>query len=57
MYARNYGEKELAVNLFKEIPKKVRHQLYKADYSMAEKRCPRHLAIGRLMKEATLELA
>jgi uncharacterized protein len=57
MYARNYGEKELAVNLFKEIPQKVRHQLYKADYSMAEKRCPRHLAIGRLMKEATLELA
>jgi uncharacterized protein len=57
MYARNYGDKELAVNLFQEIPSEVRHQIYKADYSVAEKRCPRHLAIGRLMKEAFVELA
>jgi hypothetical protein len=57
MYARNYGEKKLAMNLFQEIPPQVRNQLYDADYSKAEKRCPRHLAIGRLMREASLELA
>lgn len=57
MYARNYGDKELAVNLFREIPSVVRHQLNHVDYSRAEKRCPRHLAIGKLMKEASMELA
>jgi uncharacterized protein len=57
MYARNYGEKELAANLFHEISPEVRFQMIKADYSMAEKRCPRHLAIGKLMREASMELA
>ena len=57
MYARNYGDKQLAVNLFREIPSRVRHHLINVDYSQAEKRCPRHLAIGQLMREASLELA
>ena len=57
MYARSYGDKELAVNLFREIPPVVRNQLNRVDYSNAEKRCPRHLAIGKLMKEASMELA
>ncbi len=57
MYARNYGDKELAVTLFQEIPSNVKHQIPRADYSEAEKRCPRHLAIGQLMKEAASELA
>jgi predicted aldo/keto reductase-like oxidoreductase len=56
MYARNYGDKELAINLFQEIPSEIRQQIFKADYTRAEKRCPRHLAIGKLMKEASLEL-
>ncbi|MFO8085626.1 MAG: aldo/keto reductase, partial [Desulfobacterales bacterium] len=57
MYARNYGDKELAAGLFQEISPGIRDQISKANYSEAEKRCPRHLAIGRLMKEAFVELA
>jgi uncharacterized protein len=56
MYARNYGEKKLAANLFLEISPEVRYQMVKADYSIAEQRCPRHLAIGKLMMEASREL-
>lgn len=57
MYARNYGDKELAGALFQEIPSDIKYQIPRADYSEAEKRCPRHLAIGQLMKEAASELA
>ena len=57
MYARNYGDKELAVSLFNEIPSGIIHQISQTDYSEAEKRCPRNLAIGRLMSEASMELA
>jgi uncharacterized protein len=57
MYARNYGEKELAINLFQQIPSEIRQQIDKTDYSEAQKRCPRHLAIGHLMREASMELA
>jgi hypothetical protein len=47
----------LAANLFQEISPDIRFQMVKADYSKAEKRCPRHLAIGKLMREASMELA
>ena len=57
MYSRNYGEKQLAAELFSEIPAEVRRRLAESDYSAAEKKCPRNLAIGRLMREAVSELA
>ena len=57
MYARNYGEKQLAAELFSEIPAEVRRRLAESDYSAAERKCPRNLAIGRLMREAASELA
>ncbi len=56
MYARNYGERRLAADLFHKIPGEIRGKLKTADFSAAESRCPRKLAIGRLMREAVTEL-
>jgi predicted aldo/keto reductase-like oxidoreductase len=52
MYARSYGDTERAAKRFHEIPANIRHRMKEIDYSMVEKKCPHHLAIGRLMKEA-----
>jgi predicted aldo/keto reductase-like oxidoreductase len=56
MYARSYGDRENATNLFRKIPKDVRAQIAGLDYSTAEQRCPRKMTIGKLMKEAAEEL-
>jgi hypothetical protein len=57
MYARSYGEPDRARRLFSALPVGVRQRLAAADYAEAERRCPRNMAIGRLMKEAARELA
>ena len=57
MYARNYGEPGMARERFAALPVKVRRRLATADFRRAERSCPRELPIGRLMKEACLELA
>ena len=56
MYSRNYGEHALAREYFGALPAKVRARLATADFRKAERGCPRGLPIGRLMKEAVLEL-
>lgn len=57
MYARSYGDRHDARRRFAAIPDAVRRQLTRADYAVAEARCPRRLPIARLMKEAIGELA
>ncbi len=57
MYARCYGELENAKSNFNEIPVKVRKRMAHIDYKEAEKKCPQRMEIGRLMREAKLELA
>ncbi len=57
MYARDYGDTDHAVALFGEIPASIREKMKEADYAKAEKKCPRLLEIGRLMKQASVELA
>ncbi|MDJ0816800.1 MAG: aldo/keto reductase [Desulfobacterales bacterium] len=56
MYARCYGELETAISYFNDIPLNVRNRIAHIDYRKAERKCPRGLDIGRLMREATLEL-
>jgi predicted aldo/keto reductase-like oxidoreductase len=56
MYARAYGDLENAKILFRKIPRKVRTRMAVLDYSEAEQRCPQRMQIGKLMKEATIEL-
>jgi predicted aldo/keto reductase-like oxidoreductase len=56
MYARCYGEPENAKLRFNEIPLRVRKRIAYVDYKNAEQKCPQHMEIGRLMKEAATEL-
>jgi len=57
MYYNSYGEKEMARELFAEIPRTVRNNLLCTDYSLAEARCPQHMPIGELVAEAVSKLA
>ncbi len=53
MYYKDYGERDLARDVFAALPEKVRGQLAEIDYSHAEKACPQKLAIAALMREAS----
>ena len=57
MYSRSYGDRTHAIELFKDIPEKVRAKIASLDYSSAEKQCPQKMAIGNLMRDALKELA
>jgi len=57
MYYNSYGKKDLARELFAEIPADVRDRLLSIDYSAAEARCPQHLPIAKLVSEAVSKLA
>jgi len=57
MYYNSYGEKEMAREYFSWIPAGVRKRLAKADYSLAESRCPQGLPIARFVSEAVSKLA
>ncbi|MBU0516241.1 MAG: aldo/keto reductase [Proteobacteria bacterium] len=57
MYARQYGDRDLARETYAEIPTAVRVRLAGLDYGPAEKACPQGVPIGRLMREAVRELA
>lgn len=57
MYYRDYGERELAREVFSGFPENVRAQLTQIDYTWAEQACPRNLAIAKLMQEASEILA
>ncbi len=52
MYDRSYGDRDYAAIEFKGISENCLRQLADLDYSLAEKRCPQKMPIGRLMKEA-----
>lgn len=57
MYARDYGDRDKAKTIFRALPSGVRRSIADRDYGAAEKRCPNGLPIGRLMREAVIELA
>lgn len=57
MYYRDYGERDLAREVFAGIPEDVRARLNDVDYSRAERACPHGLAIAKLMREASETLA
>ena len=57
MYSRSYGEHDHACERFRNLGMRIRRQIPKLDYSLAEKRCPQKMPIGRLMKEAAEKLS
>ena len=56
MYSRSYGDPERGRRLFSSLSPSIRRMLSEADFSAAERRCPRKMPIARLMKEAAAEL-
>ena len=56
MYRRCYGETGRAKSAFNEIPLNVRNRMADLDYRKAENKCPQGMPIGRLMREAVIEL-
>jgi predicted aldo/keto reductase-like oxidoreductase len=52
MYYNSYGECDRARVLFAQLPMDTKRRMLTLDYSLAERRCPQGVPIGRLMKEA-----
>lgn len=52
MYCRDYREFELAQSLYRSLPGAVRERIRVADFSAAERRCPRNLRIGSILRDA-----
>jgi uncharacterized protein len=57
MYYRDYGDHDLARQIYAGLPEQTRVRLSEVDYSKAERVCPQGLAIAQLMREATRVLA
>lgn len=56
-YSRSYGNLDRARLHFKQLAPATRMQLARLDYIEAERRCPQKMPIGRLMREAAIELS
>ncbi len=52
MYYQDYGDRDMARELFGEIPAEIQGRLATADFGPAEAACPQGMPIGRLMREA-----
>ncbi|ARN55688.1 aldo/keto reductase [Sedimentisphaera salicampi] len=57
MYNDSYGEHEMAVETFSEIPTAYRQQFASADFSAAERACPNNIPITELVSRAADKLA
>jgi uncharacterized protein len=57
MYYHHYTHHDEARCALARLPRKTRKHLYALDYSAAEERCPQHLEIGKLMRQAAELLA
>jgi len=53
MYYRDYGDRDLAREVYAGFSEDARERVAQIDYARAEKVCPQGLAIGKLMVEAS----
>lgn len=57
MYDHGYGSRDMALSLFSTLPAACRENVFKADYSKAEKSCPQGIRIGSVLKRTCEELS
>lgn len=50
MYAHGYGDWDIAMNWFNQLPAHIKDNLIAADYKAAEQCCPQKVPIGNIMK-------
>jgi len=53
MYNHSYGDCDRARSLFAKLPMDTRKRISALDYSVAERKCPQGIPIGRFMREAS----
>ena len=51
MYLNSYEDRDKALTLFKALPTDIKANIFKADYSKAEKNCPQKIQIGKVLKK------
>ena len=56
MYNHSYGDRDTATRLFNALPTDVKANIFKADYSKAEKDCPQKIQIGKVLKKTHEDL-
>lgn len=56
MYYHCYGDFQKARTLYNKLPIRIRKNIISYDYSASEKKCPRKIAIGQLVRQASEEL-
>ena len=56
MYLNSYGDRDKAIASFNALPADIRANIFKADYSKAEKYCPQKLEIGKVLKKTYEDL-
>ncbi len=57
MYYDEYGNQKRAMQLFNDLPERMRKRLVSIDYATAEQRCPQKMPIARLMRRAAEKLS
>jgi len=57
MYYNSYGDTDRAKKLFAQIPAGIKTRLLTADFTTAERQCPNHLPIAKLITLAVEKLA
>jgi hypothetical protein len=53
MYYRDYGDRDLAREVYAGLPQEAWGNLAEMDYPKAERDCPHGLAISELMRDAS----
>jgi hypothetical protein len=56
MYYHSYEERDRARSLFQELSLDTQNRMGSTDYSVAERKCPQRMAIGKIMKAAVKTL-
>ena len=57
MYVNSYKDRDMALSVFNALPPEIRANLTQVDYSKAEKCCPQHIQIGKVLKQLDDDLA
>ena len=56
MYYNSYGDRDKALALLGALPIDQKRNIFKTDYSKAEKKCPQKIQIGRVLKKTYADL-
>ena len=57
MYHHSYDDHETAFRLFNELPADAKANIQRADFNLAEEKCPQKLQIAKILKGAPYDLS